>query len=194
MMVVKNENDGLLGVDTLLSPNFNERPEAAIVSLLVVHNISLPPGQYGGGYVEQFFTNQLPVNDDPFFQEIKDLQVSAHLLIERTGRVVQFVPLHKRAWHAGVSCYQGVPNCNDFSIGIELEGTDVEPYTPEQYVHLVELAIAIQAEFPAITNERIVGHSDIAPGRKTDPGPAFDWEYFYSVLNARQLDREKARQ
>ena len=193
-MVVKNENDGLLGVDPLLSPNFNERPEAAIVSLLVVHNISLPPGQYGGGYVEQFFTNQLPVNDDPFFQEIKDLQVSAHLLIERTGRVVQFVPLHKRAWHAGVSCYQGVPNCNDFSVGIELEGTDVEPYTPEQYAQLVELAIAIQAEFPAITNERIVGHSDIAPGRKTDPGPAFDWGYFYSVLNARQLDREKARQ
>jgi len=193
-MVVKNENDGLLGVDAVLSPNFNERPEAAIVSLLVVHNISLPPGQYGGGYVEQFFTNQLPINDDPFFQEIKDLQVSAHLLIERTGRVVQFVPLHKRAWHAGVSCYQGVPNCNDFSIGIELEGTDVEPYTPEQYAQLVELVIAIQAEFPAITNERIVGHSDIAPGRKTDPGPAFDWGYFYSGLNARQLDREKARQ
>ncbi len=193
-MVVKNENGWLFGVNRVLSPNFNERPEGESVSLLVIHNISLPPGQYGGGYIEQFFTNQLPINDDPFFQEIKDLQVSSHLLIERTGRVVQFVPLHKRAWHAGVSCYQGVPNCNDFSIGIELEGTDVEPYTPEQYAQLVELTIAIQAEFPAITNERIVGHSDIAPGRKTDPGPAFDWEYFYSVLNARQLDREKARQ
>lgn len=189
-MVVKNENGWLFGVNRVLSPNFNERPEGESVSLLVIHNISLPPGQYGGGYIEQFFTNQLPINDDPFFQEIKDLQVSAHLLIERTGRVVQFVPLHKRAWHAGVSCYENVENCNDFSIGIELEGTDSELYTAEQYTQLVELTLAIQAKFPAITDDRIVGHSDIAPGRKTDPGPAFDWDCFFTQLKNRKLDGE----
>lgn len=182
-MVVNNENDWLAVADRVLSPNFNDRPSGAEVSLLVIHNISLPPGQYGGGYIEQFFQNCLPVAEHEYFESIKELQVSAHLLIERTGRVVQFVPLTKRAWHAGVSNFKGIENCNDFSIGIELEGTDEQAYTSKQYERLGVLTKDIQSKFSAITNDRIVGHSDIAPGRKTDPGPAFDWDRYLKLLN-----------
>lgn len=164
------------------SPNCNARPVGEAVSLLVIHNISLPPGQFGSGHIELFFQNQLPVEADPFYQEIKDMTVSAHLLIERTGAVVQFVDFDRRAWHAGASLFDGRDNCNDFSIGIEMEGTDTQPYTDQQYTVLASVTAALQQAYPALTAERITGHSDIAPGRKTDPGPAFDWQRYRALV------------
>lgn len=164
------------------SPNHNERPEDVRISLLVIHNISLPPEQYGTGYIESFFCNQLPRQDHPYFETIADLRVSAHLLIDREGEVIQFVPLDRRAWHAGASEFQGRPECNDFSIGIELEGSDHCPYTPAQYERLAAVTGLLLSCYPDLTPERIVGHSDIAPGRKTDPGPAFDWAHYRSLL------------
>ena len=163
------------GVRHCPSPNFNERP-AGEISLLVIHNISLPPGQFGTGKVQAFFQNALQRCEHPFFEEIANLKVSAHFLIERDGAVTQFVSCLDRAWHAGVSCFEGRESCNDFSIGIELEGTDHEPFTDAQYLALIELCRILQSAYPAITPERVCGHSDIAPGRKTDPGPAFDWQ------------------
>lgn len=164
------------------SPNHNARPEGIEVSLLVIHNISLPPGQFGTGAVEQFFCNRLDWQAHPYFQSIEGMEVSAHLLIERSGALIQFVPLHQRAWHAGRSCFEERENCNDFSIGIELEGTDDQPYSDAQYASLVQVTRQLQQRFPGITDARIVGHSDIAPGRKTDPGPAFDWARFRAQL------------
>lgn len=166
------------------SPNFGPRPDGVPISLLVVHNISLPPGQFGGPEIEDFFCNRLDHSAHPYFQTIEGVQVSAHLLIRRDGVLVQFVSLLERAWHAGRSCFEGQDECNDFSIGIELEGTDDIPYTPEQYRRLAEVADLIMAAWPAITADRITGHCDIAPGRKTDPGPAFDWKYFRAGLHA----------
>ncbi|MGI1669118.1 MAG: 1,6-anhydro-N-acetylmuramyl-L-alanine amidase AmpD [Neptuniibacter sp.] len=171
------------GVEIVPSPNCNERPDTEDVSLLVIHNISLPPRKYGGGYVQKFFQNRLPVADDPYFAEISDLQVSAHFLIERDGAVTQFVPLTQRAWHAGISTFSCRENCNDFSVGIELEGCDEEPFSDEQYRSLCVLTEKIRSVYPAITSERIVGHSDIAPGRKTDPGPCFDWQRYLDGLD-----------
>ena len=165
------------------SPNQGERPVGCEVSLLVIHNISLPPGQFGGGYIEQFFTNALSVDEHSYFAEIAELQVSAHLLIDRQGEVVQFVPLGQRAWHAGDSSFAGCANCNDYSIGIELEGTDTQAYSDKQYQSLVCISRELLAAYPALSAERIVGHSDISPGRKTDPGPAFDWPRFFAMLN-----------
>ncbi|MCL4112704.1 UNVERIFIED_CONTAM: hypothetical protein GTU68_052151 [Idotea baltica] len=160
------------------SPNFNERPDNAIVSLLVIHNISLPPGQFGTKKIHDFFQNKLCTTEHSYFREIASIQVSAHFLIERTGSIVQFVSCFKRAWHAGISVFQGDDNCNDFSIGIELEGTDEQPYTEEQYEALTWLTKELRLHFPLITHQRICGHSDIAPLRKTDPGPYFDWSRF----------------
>jgi len=159
----------------LPSPNHNERPAGEVIDLVVVHNISLPPGQFGGPYIDDFFQNQLAIDSHPFFHEIKDLQVSAHFLIRRDGALHQYVACNKRAWHAGQSHWCGRDMCNDFSIGIELEGTDEVPFTKAQYTQLAALVALLKREYPQITNERIVGHSDIAPGRKTDPGPCFDW-------------------
>lgn len=170
-------------VEVVPSPNCNLRPDSE-VSLLVIHNISLPPGQYGGGYIQKFFQNALPVSEDAYFQEIGHLEVSSHFLIERNGKVSQFVPLDKRAWHAGVSSFQGRGNCNDFSVGVELEGTDDEPYADEQYKALVDLTLEIQKIYPLITPQRITGHCDIAPDRKTDPGPAFDWKRYLNGLQS----------
>lgn len=164
------------------SPNYNARPDASDISLLVIHNISLPPEQFGGGFVQQFFCNQLPVDADPYFAQIAALKVSAHCLIDREGQMTQFVSLAERAWHAGASNHAGRSNCNDFSIGIELEGSDHIPYHQAQYFMLAKLTGLLQQRYPQITAERIVGHSDIAPGRKTDPGPAFDWHYFFQLL------------
>lgn len=164
------------------SPNFGPRPAGCVPRLLVVHNISLPPGQYGGDHIERLFTNCLDWDEHPFFAGIRGAQVSAHLLIRRGGEVVQFVSLADRAWHAGQSCYAGQDNCNDFSIGIELEGTDDEAYTGAQYRVLAAVTRAIQAYYTDIDVSRIVGHSDIAPDRKTDPGPAFDWNRYRSLL------------
>lgn len=170
------------GVERVPSPNFDLRPDPADISLLVIHNISLPPGQFGAGYIRQFFQNRLDPTGHPFFSGISELQVSAHLLIERDGSVVQFVSLNDRAWHAGVSQFCGRERCNDFSIGIELEGTDDQPYSDAQYAALTAATQLIRPRHPAITLDRIVGHSDIAPGRKTDPGPAFDWQRYRDTL------------
>jgi AmpD protein len=168
------------------SPNFGPRPEGAAISLLVVHNISLPPGQFGGREIEDFFCNQLDHSAHPYFKTIEGVQVSAHLLIRRDGALVQFVSLLDRAWHAGRSCFEGQEECNDFSIGIELEGTDDTPYTTEQYRMLAKVADLIMTAWPDVTANRITGHCDIAPGRKSDPGPAFDWQYFRAALQAVQ--------
>ncbi len=166
------------------SPNFGTRPEGAPISLLVVHNISLPPGQFGGDAIERFFCNQLDATEHPYFETIADMKVSSHLLVRRDGSLVQFVSLLDRAWHAGRSCFRGEEECNDFSIGVELEGTDDIPYTAAQYQALVDLSRLIMLAWPEITPGRITGHSDIAPGRKTDPGPAFDWPRYRRMLGA----------
>ncbi len=166
----------------VLSPNFNSRPEHAEVSLLVIHNISLPPGQFGGAYICDFFTNNLDVSCHPYFEEIAGLEVSAHLLIDRQGGITQFVSFDNRAWHAGLSCYGGIDDCNNYSIGIELEGDDETPYTSRQYEVLANVTKALIGHYPAITKQRIVGHNEIAPGRKTDPGPAFDWLRLFAAL------------
>ncbi len=154
------------------SDNQNNRPTNEI-SLVVIHNISLPPGEFNNNYIEQFFTNQLDPNAHPYFQTIKDMQVSAHLLVKRDGSIVQFVPFNKRAWHAGESNFNGKDNCNDFSIGIELEGSDNTAYEEVQYQSLNKILKILKSSYPI---KDIVGHSDIAPGRKTDPGQSFEWE------------------
>ena len=164
------------------SPNFNSRPPSAEISLLVIHNISLPPGQFTGTEVEDFFCNRLDCSTHPYFAQIADLKVSSHLFIRRDGQLVQFVSLFDRAWHAGRSVFEGQVECNDFGIGVELEGTDDLEYTPAQYNCLIQVSRQLLALFPAITADRIVGHNHIAPGRKTDPGPAFDWQFYLSHL------------
>jgi len=164
------------------SPNCDQRPQGAEVSLLVIHNISLPPGEFGGPWIDMLFNNCLPVDVHPYFQAIADLRVSSHLLIRRDGSTIQYVPFDKRAWHAGESAFQDRAGCNDYSIGIELEGTDEIPYTREQYQALAQITRKLMENYPKITRERIVGHADIAHGRKTDPGPAFDWGYYRSLL------------
>jgi AmpD protein len=164
------------------SPNYNERPISEDISLLVIHNISLPPEQFGETFIEDFFCNQLDQHRHPFFKTIAELKVSSHLLITRQGDVIQFVPFDKRAWHAGRSIFQDREECNDFSIGIELEGADGIPYTEIQYQVLAKVSSAIVKAYPTITYDRIVGHQDIAPDRKTDPGPAFKWQKFFSLL------------
>ena len=166
----------------LPSPNFDQRPPKTDIDLLVIHNISLPPGDFGNGHIEQFFCNQLDCNLHPYFQALVGVRVSAHCLIDRSGAIVQFVSFNDRAWHAGESCFEGRQRCNDFSIGIELEGTDDSDYTPAQYVALVAATQAIMRDYPLITRQRIVGHSDIAPHRKTDPGPAFSWQHYLRQL------------
>lgn len=169
------------GIRHCPSVNFNERPQGEI-SLLVIHNISLPPGQFGGGQVQALFQNCLQADAHPYFAEIAGLRVSAHFLIERDGGLIQFVSCLERAWHAGQSCFEGRAQCNDFSLGIELEGTDERPFSDAQYRALIALTRLLQAAYPAITAARICGHSDIAPGRKTDPGPAFDWARLRAAL------------
>lgn len=163
------------GVRYVASPNYDERPAGASIDVLVIHAISLPPGEFGGLGVEQLFTNTLNRDEHPYYSEISGLRVSSHLFVRRDGEIVQFVPLGARAWHAGESCCEGRTRVNDFSIGIELEGTDDVPFEEAQYRQLALLTRAIMAHYPAITLQRIYGHSDIAPGRKTDPGPHFNW-------------------
>lgn len=172
------------GVKRVHSPHFNERPDNETPSLLVIHNISLPPGEFGGPWIDALFTGTLDPHAHPYFADIAQLRVSAHCLIRRDGEIVQYVPFHLRAWHAGVSTYQGREACNDFSIGIELEGTDNLPYTDAQYQALEELTALLIAHYPGIA-EHVTGHSDIAPVRKTDPGPAFDWTRFRDALGSR---------
>ena len=171
------------GVRHCPSAHCNERPQGEI-SLLVLHNISLPPGQFGTGKVQEFFTSGLNASEHAYFAGIVDMRVSAHFFIERDGQISQFVSCLQRAWHAGVSSFAGRDNCNDFSLGIELEGTDDLPYSEAQYDALLALVQQLLAAYPALSVERICGHCDIAPGRKTDPGPAFDWPRLRTALLA----------
>jgi len=170
----------------LPSPNQDDRPPGAEIDLVVVHGISLPPGELGGPWIDRLFSNQLPTDGPdahPYFREIAHLRVSAHLLIRRGGELVQYVSVHRRAWHAGASSWEGREAVNDFAVGIELEGTDDTPYEDVQYRRLAELVHTLARAYPAITPERVVGHSDVAPGRKTDPGLAFDWKRLREDLN-----------
>jgi AmpD protein len=164
------------------SPHQDERPPASIIDMIVIHGISLPPGEFGTHAIEDFFCGQLDPAAHPAYASIAHLKVSSHLLIKRTGDIIQFVPFDRRAWHAGESYFQGKTRCNDFSIGIELEGTDDIPYGPVQYIRLAYVVRGLLTAYPAITQDRIVGHVDIAPGRKTDPGPVFDWTHLKGML------------
>jgi len=157
---------------TVDSPNHDERPPGSEISLVVLHSISLPPGEYGGDSIERLFTNCLDPEAHPYFREVCGLKVSAHFLVRRDGSVIQFVPVERRAWHAGVSSWRGRERCNDFSVGIELEGTDEAPFEPAQYVSLISLIRQLQHTLPI---RDIAAHSEVAPGRKTDPGARFDW-------------------
>jgi N-acetyl-anhydromuramoyl-L-alanine amidase len=164
------------------SPNFDDRPNMDDINLLVIHCISLPPGDFGNNCIDQLFCNQLDPDGHPYFKDIAQLTVSSHLVIKRTGEIVQYVPFDKRAWHAGQSSYNQRERCNDFSIGIELEGTETIPYSEAQYLQLAEVVNTLLTTYPGLSSERITGHSDIAPGRKTDPGESFDWQKFYCLL------------
>ena len=170
------------------SPNCDPRPADSDISLLVVHNISLPPGEFGGPWIDQLFTNTLDINAHPWFRDnLAGVEVSAHALIRRDGELIQYVSFDQRAWHAGASCFDGRQRCNDFSIGIELEGVDDQPYEQVQYQRLSEVAIALIAAYPSIRPQHITGHSDIAPGRKSDPGLAFDWGYLRGLLDGAEV-------
>jgi AmpD protein len=162
-----------------LSPNHDERPDGGDITLLVVHSISLPPGRFGGGAVEALFGNTLEYSEHPYFEQLRGLRVSAHFFVRRNGELIQFVSCDRRAWHAGQSTWKGRERCNDFSIGVELEGADDQPFADLQYLVLARLALALKSRYPI---EDLVGHADIAPGRKTDPGPFFDWGYFRGLL------------
>jgi N-acetyl-anhydromuramoyl-L-alanine amidase len=177
------EGHWLIGVRRVYSPHQDCRSISATdIDLLVLHGISLPPGEFGGPYIEQFFCNQLDARVHPFFRDISHLRVSAHVVVYRSGEAVQFVSFDKSAWHAGESEYQGRVGCNEFSIGIELEGVDHLPYTEPQYFTLAQITVTLLRKYPLIRPERIVAHSDISPGRKSDPGPSFDWTMFRSLL------------
>lgn len=167
------------------SPNQDERPPGAEPELVVVHAISLPPGHFGGDAIDRLFTNTLDPDAHPYFAEVAHLRVSAHALIRRDGTVTQFVPFHRRAWHAGRSSFQGRPECNDFSVGIELEGADELAFEPVQYRRLSQLVTALADAYPGITTDRLAGHCDVAPGRKTDPGPQFDWPHLKQLLQGK---------
>lgn len=177
------DGDGWLrSARRVVSPNSDERPDPADISLLVIHAISLPPDRFGGPWIDRLFTNTLDPQAHPYFAGLRDLRVSAHLLIRRRGGVVQYVPFGRRAWHAGVSHFDGRDRCNDFSIGIELEGCDTRPFTDLQYRRLAAVTQALLGRYPRLRPGRIVGHSDIAPGRKTDPGPHFDWARYRAAI------------
>ena len=167
------------GVRKIASPNCDARPHGTAIELLVIHNISLPPGEFLGSAIAQLFTNTLDTEAHPYYAQLKGLRVSAHFLIRRNGEIIQFVPCGKRAWHAGASSWQGRSGCNDFSIGVELEGSDHAPFDDPQYTALTRLTRLLQRAYPI---RAIVGHADIAPGRKTDPGPCFDWPRYFAAL------------
>ena len=181
-MIIKNH--WLDPSTKVLSPNFDERPEEEDISLIVIHCISLPPNQFGGAYISQLFCNQLDPAEHNYFEEIHELKVSAHLLIKRNGEVIQFVPFNKRAWHAGTSSYKDRHRCNDYSIGIELEGTELIEYSDKQYKKLILIIKTLLNQYPELCEKRIVGHCNIAPERKTDPGKSFDWTKLTAALQS----------
>ena len=163
------------GARQIASPNCDSRPPGVAADLIVVHGISLPPGEFGGPWIERLFTNTLPPEAHPYFAQVASQRVSSHVVVARDGAVTQYVRFTERAWHAGKSSYRGRDACNDFSVGVELEGVDTLPYEAAQYAALAEVVAALCAAYPRLSPDRLTGHSDIAPGRKTDPGPAFDW-------------------
>jgi AmpD protein len=173
------------GVRAALSPNCDARPGGADPELVIVHGISLPPGEFGGPWIERLFMNTLPAGEHPYFESIQHLRVSSHVLIRRDGSLTQYVPFGLRAWHAGTSSWRGRNGCNDFSVGVELEGTDDAPYDERQYEALADLVAGLQRAYPSLAEGWIAGHSDVAPGRKTDPGAAFDWSRLERALRAR---------
>ena len=181
---MKINNHWLTSAHKINSPNSDQRDDENDISLIVIHCISLPEGQFNTPFIEQLFTNQLNAQSHPSFAKICQLQVSSHIVIQRDGLITQYVPFNKRAWHAGISEYQGREKCNDFSIGIELEGTECCPYTEKQYLQLTALIHCLIQAYPKLNLENITGHSDIAPQRKTDPGKFFDWDKLYQHLNA----------
>lgn len=185
LTAINIENHWLTPVRRVRSENFNQRPSTEI-SLLVIHFISLPAGQFATPYVDQLFTNVLDTQAHPTFADLENLRVSTHLFINRQGAVTQYVAFDQRAWHAGESSFQGRVNCNDFAIGIELEGTDTIPFTLAQYATLASLTQLLMKTYPSITTDRVVGHSDIAPGRKIDPGPYFNWSRFRASIALKQ--------
>jgi AmpD protein len=172
----------IIGVRQVLSPHFDERPAGVSPTLIVVHGISLPAGEFGGPWIDRLFTGNLPAGAHASFPEVAALRVSAHVVIRRDGAITQYVPIGARAWHAGKSSYQGHEACNDFSVGIELEGADHVPYAEPQYPSLSRLIAALCEAYPTLSRSHVVGHSDIAPGRKSDPGPAFDWPRLRKLL------------
>lgn len=173
------------GARAVLSPNSDARPGGLVPELVVVHGISLPPGRFGGPWIDRLFMNTLPPDQDPYFATIQHLRVSSHVLIARDGALTQYVPFDERAWHAGTSHWRGRAACNDFSVGVELEGADDVPYGDRQYESLADLVVALQRAYPSLADGWIAGHSDIAPGRKTDPGPAFDWRRLELAIRGR---------
>ena len=176
------EDHLLKSAKQIQSPNYSERLNEDDINLIVIHSISLPPGQYNNSYIEEFFCNKLSVNENKYFESISDLKVSSHILIKRDGKIIQFVPFNKKAWHAGESVFKGRLNCNEFSIGIELEGCEEDDFTQNQYKNLVNICLTLFKYYPEITRQNVVGHSEIAPGRKTDPGKNFNWEYLRENL------------
>lgn len=179
---LKIEKGWLLNTKQVSSPHFNPRPYQDDISLLVIHYISLPPDEFGGDFIDRFFEGTLDPTLHPYFEEIKDLRVSAHCLINREGQITQYVNFNDMAWHAGVSCFEGREKCNEFSIGIELEGSNNQPFTEAQYQTLAQLTQVIMKAYPQITPERIAGHNQIAPERKIDPGQYFDWAYYQQLI------------
>ena len=178
-------NGRLLGARQVESPNCDDRPAGQVPELLVVHGISLPPGEFGGPWIDALFTNSLPEGQHPYFATLAGLRVSAHALVRRDGSVVQYVPFHRRAWHAGASQWRGRERCNDFSIGVELEGTDATAYTAAQYGALAQVVGELCRAYPTLASDAVVGHSDVAPGRKSDPGIAFDWPLLRALVRYR---------
>jgi AmpD protein len=190
LVIVDPATGWLQGVRRVESPNSDERPPETTLDLIVVHGISLPPGRFGEGWIDRFFLNELPAAADPYFATIAETKVSAHVLVARDGQPTQYVSFNRRAWHAGRSSYCGRNACNDFSVGIELEGTDDSPYMRAQYERLAALVHALRRTYPTLRNAEIVGHSDIAPGRKTDPGTAFEWGTLRKLLDGMRVPHD----
>ena len=185
-LTITNNQFWLSSATHIPSPNFNLRPDNIDIDCLVIHGISLPAGEFGGDDINKLFTNTLDPTCHTDYYSLKDLKVSSHFLIRRNGELIQYVATNHRAWHAGESTFCGISGCNDYSIGIELEGTDDIKYTEHQYECLASLVITLKQYYPKIVNDRIIGHCDIAPGRKTDPGESFNWAHFFSVLSTKE--------
>lgn len=181
LAAIEIDDGWVRGARRVLSPNADARPSGVEIALIVVHSINLPPGEFGGPWIERLFTNTLPATGHPYFRNLASARVSAHVLVRRDGSLVQFVPFGGRAWHAGESSWAGRRGCNDYSVGVEIEGCDDVPYSDAQYRRLAALVAALRIAYPAVAPDAVVGHSDVAPGRKTDPGAAFDWARFQAA-------------